>query len=549
MASYLPVECIREILEYLHDDTSSLHSSLLVNRSWCEITIPILWRNPFGRDLTSDRYRLLMNIYISRLTTEEFAIESTTTPIMSNESSTFNYATLLRVFDCEKIFLALHCWAAHLSSLRLFKSLIQHFIVNSPKFDRIDFKRTMLFNDNIFLFPGARQSLSKLRNCSFSGEYTKGLIDSCATIAKDIRYISFRCLEPLYSNGDDIITSDSSMDGLARLIKSQRHLKKILLSDGRYNTIFKSEIFDALTTQSDTLTAIKFLSINFHENFPLKQLLVCNNLKVLKIVNCKNYGNCIKITGKPQQFHQLKAITFSSSRLPFDLYRKLISLAGCSLQTVILMGKVFTESNAQAAFNLSSNFMLVPFIEMCPNIKQFLACVNENQIIYLPAFLRSCRNLKRISLYDSKYQSRSFHSSTRDMQTINVEKLLAEIGRAMPSSLIKFNVNMNWKFSAEVLGSFLRNLSDASTTLSNDVTRKDIGVLGTTQLQRLSFQFCTCITDEHMEMFYTYPIKSLNTLKIRGAEGISEDGFRKLVDFFGDCVGVPQKFRKQKGGE
>src|SRR6266516_512412 len=106
MASYLPVECIREILEYLYDDTNSLHSSLLVNRNWCEITIPILWRNPFGRDLTSSRYKLLINTYVSRLTTtttttttEEIPIELITT---SNEISTFNYATFLRVFDCEK---------------------------------------------------------------------------------------------------------------------------------------------------------------------------------------------------------------------------------------------------------------------------------------------------------------------------------------------------------------------------------------------------------------------------------------------------------------
>ncbi|GES93424.1 hypothetical protein GLOIN_2v1774203 [Rhizophagus clarus] len=530
MASYLPVECIREILEYLYDDTNSLYSCLLVNRNWCEITIPILWRNPFGRSLKSTRCKMLINTYVSRLKTEEIPSELITIP---NEVSTFNYATFLRVFDCEKILFAFHYWAISISSLRLFifKLLIQHLIANSPKFDRIDFKKSMLFSDNIFLFPGARRSFSKVRNCNFFGEYTKGLIDSCASVAKDIRYISFRCLEPQHSNvDDDNITSDSSMDGLARLIRSQRQLKKILLSDGRCNTIFKNEIFESLTTQSDTLTVIKFLSLNFHENFPLKHLLLCKNLKVLKIVNCKNYGNCIMMAEKLQQFHQLKAITFSSSRLPFELYRKLISLAGYSLQTVVLMGKVFAEvslpntftNNSQVASNPPSNFMLEPFIEMCPNIRQFLACVNENQIAYLPSLLRSCRNLKRISLYDQKYQARSFYSSIRDMQTINVENLLAEIGRAMPSSLIKFNINMNWKFSAEVFGSFLQNICDTSskTTILSKDTRKDMRVIRKTQLQRLSFQFCTCMTDEHLEMFYMYPIESLNVLKIRGAEGI-----------------------------
>src|SRR5581483_2799514 len=124
MASYLPVECIREILEYLYDDTNSLHSCLLVNRSWCEITIPILWRNPFGKEMSSNRYRLLINTYVSRLPMNEASIETNDTidnVITPDESSTFNYATFLRVFDCEKIVLAFRCWTAPLFAPRLFK--------------------------------------------------------------------------------------------------------------------------------------------------------------------------------------------------------------------------------------------------------------------------------------------------------------------------------------------------------------------------------------------------------------------------------------------
>src|ERR1044071_4499587 len=34
------------IIEELADDGKSLHSCLLVNRTWCEATIPSLWRNP-----------------------------------------------------------------------------------------------------------------------------------------------------------------------------------------------------------------------------------------------------------------------------------------------------------------------------------------------------------------------------------------------------------------------------------------------------------------------------------------------------------------------
>src|SRR5688572_16188446 len=34
------------ILEELQDDRKSLYSCLLVNRTWCETAVPILWKNP-----------------------------------------------------------------------------------------------------------------------------------------------------------------------------------------------------------------------------------------------------------------------------------------------------------------------------------------------------------------------------------------------------------------------------------------------------------------------------------------------------------------------
>ncbi|RHZ45250.1 hypothetical protein Glove_682g17 [Diversispora epigaea] len=46
-SSSLPIECWQEILKNLENDKKSLHSFLLVNRTWCKIIVPILWNNPF----------------------------------------------------------------------------------------------------------------------------------------------------------------------------------------------------------------------------------------------------------------------------------------------------------------------------------------------------------------------------------------------------------------------------------------------------------------------------------------------------------------------
>ena len=36
--------CLNEVFENLEDDKVTLHSCLLVNRLWCEVSVRILWR-------------------------------------------------------------------------------------------------------------------------------------------------------------------------------------------------------------------------------------------------------------------------------------------------------------------------------------------------------------------------------------------------------------------------------------------------------------------------------------------------------------------------
>ena len=45
--SQLPADCLNEIFEYLEKDKFTLHSCLLVNHLWCEVSVRILWRNIF----------------------------------------------------------------------------------------------------------------------------------------------------------------------------------------------------------------------------------------------------------------------------------------------------------------------------------------------------------------------------------------------------------------------------------------------------------------------------------------------------------------------
>ena len=48
MPCLLPPDCLNEIFEILEEDKITLHSCLLVNHLWCEISVRILWRDIWG---------------------------------------------------------------------------------------------------------------------------------------------------------------------------------------------------------------------------------------------------------------------------------------------------------------------------------------------------------------------------------------------------------------------------------------------------------------------------------------------------------------------
>src|SRR5581483_2276264 len=53
MACQLISDCLNEIFEYLEEDKPALHSCLLVNRLWCEISVRILWKDVWNFNLRS----------------------------------------------------------------------------------------------------------------------------------------------------------------------------------------------------------------------------------------------------------------------------------------------------------------------------------------------------------------------------------------------------------------------------------------------------------------------------------------------------------------
>src|SRR5947199_405658 len=93
--SQLPADCLNEIFKYLEHDKVTLHSCLLVNRLWCDVSVRILWRNIWNYNTliaclpNSSKEILYKNgIIISTLT---------------SKSPIFNYAVFCMVLSINQV--------------------------------------------------------------------------------------------------------------------------------------------------------------------------------------------------------------------------------------------------------------------------------------------------------------------------------------------------------------------------------------------------------------------------------------------------------------
>src|SRR6266496_6043706 len=56
--SQLLADCLNDIFEYLKNDMVTLHSCLLVNHLWCEVSVRILWRDTLN--YSTSKFRTLI---------------------------------------------------------------------------------------------------------------------------------------------------------------------------------------------------------------------------------------------------------------------------------------------------------------------------------------------------------------------------------------------------------------------------------------------------------------------------------------------------------
>src|SRR5438034_8812318 len=145
-------EFINEIIQYFHNDFSTLHSCILVSRLWCRLAIPLLWEDPFAMKLSKNYH--FIGIYLHNLNESdktklnEYGINNSVFP----SNTLFNYPCFIKCLKIEKIIFSIEYWIKlvilsdryshpnYYQILRLiYRSLLEIFIENEVNLHTFEF--------------------------------------------------------------------------------------------------------------------------------------------------------------------------------------------------------------------------------------------------------------------------------------------------------------------------------------------------------------------------------------------------------------------------
>ncbi|RGB42221.1 hypothetical protein C1646_751265 [Rhizophagus diaphanus] len=342
-------ECLARIFEYLRGERVSLHSCLLVNRSWCRIVVPILWSEPFK--LLKDKANAsLLRTYLSCLEDQDQlqSIQDWMTfpkAVLLSQRAAFDYPVFLRHLCCKTMYEMIENWFSEIASLEIQRNYKEFSIqlIASNFFQLIMNKCPIL--ETLVLWSGAPNNITI--TAALSG--TNTCLSRLVTLHVEGNYqdidlwsISQRC-HSLKQLTIDVEISGNSMNILHNLVEVQHELEHFRLGfkpeNNSFNNKVQPKLLVALTNRPSNLHTIEFNRCNFLECSSLGALAKCRNIKHLVLWKCVGLG--------PEKMYSLSQVNFGRlQRLEIyvhpgvaaDMVIKMIRDSNNQLQSLRLAG-------------------------------------------------------------------------------------------------------------------------------------------------------------------------------------------------------------------
>ncbi|CAB4394955.1 hypothetical protein RhiirA5_416821 [Rhizophagus irregularis] len=490
--SNLPLECLQRIFHEFEEN--SLYSCCLVNRTWCQIAIPLLWRSPFhfirkddsesfitsiipnipynspapsNSSLSFNSSKVLIQTYLRCLpnSIKNLLIENGLNipkSIINTKSPLFRYETYIKSISYSKIYNIITEWfEVEIDDLKdineregleylVTEKLIRLFISSSNSILNLS-----LTDDDeipslppISLFPNSENSLRNLVKLTCIGNYQynmKDLLISLIEISRNIKEIIIGGL-----------STSVEIKLFGKLIKSQKSLKSIeILGNGPINLqMITFDILNPLYTQKNTLENIKFLNCDFEECTYLYPIIFLPMLKSIEFEKCRNLvlQDLNSINNLKNFIPKLQIFKSRECYIPPLTIETVIRNSYQSLSVIELSRKLSKDESKILLYNIS------PY---CKGLKVLDIKIFQDDIEGFLNLLKYCENLKELTIFgDNIYAEDLLPLISKNLSTNNLKKLCF-IGNWIFSNNNNFisliNFLQNFKFNLPKILTFQSN--------------------------------------------------------------------------------------------
>ncbi|PKY44396.1 hypothetical protein RhiirA4_458689 [Rhizophagus irregularis] len=455
-------DCLTLVFEVIYNDKNSLYPCLLVNRLWCKIAVPILWRNPwevitkpYGNLEKIKKARIFFNIVLLHLPEESrLLLKSQDTdktkrrnPLLNyifnyvfiknqkidilkkpQQKPLFNYISFCKYIKYqlfgqnfyEKVF-------RHYDNryIKLLEQEIYKLLIN--KCYNIKCLDTMGVKYPLYKFPGAEICFAKLYELYCSSKDDSSLFYGLAKIC--------RFIERFY------IYLTNSNSGLAKLIETQQKVKYLTIRNKISHQFIRGNYGDIGSAVLKHAHNIIYLSLPIENFSPFYNFFFPKfiNLKKFKLYNqifdifdielYKNFYNYPKL--QVLQINLLYSATFYA-------VNRIIQESENDLQIISM------DFNA----NLFTDQLLCRVSQHCSNLKYLRIDLDDMYLHNFEQVLLNCQSLEGIFIYH--YRDGNYLPEIGD----NLLKILIN---SSPLSLFKIDIGSYNIYKIHSLRNFFEN--------------------------------------------------------------------------------------------
>uniref|UniRef100_U9UMQ7 F-box domain-containing protein n=1 Tax=Rhizophagus irregularis (strain DAOM 181602 / DAOM 197198 / MUCL 43194) TaxID=747089 RepID=U9UMQ7_RHIID len=351
------------IFEEFQDDDNTLHSCLLVNKTWCEIIIPILWKNPW-KNLKREKEKSLLNVIISHLSGEsKNNLKNLGINFLENlyQKPLFNYISFCRHLNLFKVKTIINAIDKDSEKIIIKNDIFSLFINEHTRFTHL------YIPFQVFLIPGTKCCFSEIEFLSCNTSVNDNILVELTEICKSIKELEL------------IIEVQNNNYQIIKLIKTQKKLFSVsFLIDYLYNNTdetFRILLENSLIRHANTIQYFKAT------RQPATQILSSFvNLRILEL-DCISIDtwNCLENLSLP--FLQI----LKANQVPIKALTRLIENTSGFLIEINIDYKNHDE--------LSNKRIIQVIYQNCPYLKYLKIMLINSNILELENLLINCQHL------------------------------------------------------------------------------------------------------------------------------------------------------------